>query len=248
MKKILSLIISAFVVGTFFGCASSKVAINEYESIAVIGVTGNKNLSEQVDSTLARSGDEDSDDTSLLSSLVDKIFHGDSPELLTAQDRVDYAEEYFRHALEDIAGLNVATKEQVVESDEYKNSIKNILGLMDIWISATDFDKNLYSIGSKKARIIMKELGVNSLVAAEFRFNKVLADESKVKTTVRAQVIMDVILYDSRGRKSVINQYEAISQESLPVRKFKYDEEALVELYPPIIENVINKFIVDNIQ
>ncbi|MBR4599725.1 MAG: hypothetical protein IKO39_06735 [Treponema sp.] len=240
-KTIIFILLISFLL---FGCASSKFAINECASVAVIGVTGNKNLSEQVDTLLVRSDEEDIDDTSLLSTLVDKFLHGENPELLTGQDRVDYTEECLRHSMEEIAGLKVATKEDVLSANEYKNSIKSPLGFMDTWATATGFDKNLYSIGAKKARILMNELGVDSLVAAEFRFNKVFDDESKVKTKVHAQVLMDVIFYDKTGKKKIIDTFKADASEKLPVRKFKYDTEALIAQYPSVIESVINKFIV----
>ena len=244
MKKFVLACLS-FAVLIFVSCSSTKISLNEYESIAVIGITGNKNLSEQVDTLYVRSDEEDTDDTNLLSMVVDKFLHGENPELLTGQDRVDYAEEYFHHALEEIAGLTVAEKERVIESEQYKSSVVSPLGFMDTWASASGFDKNLYSIGSKKARMMMNELNVKSLVAAEFRFNKLFDDESKVKTNVRAQVIMDVILYDKNGKKTVIEQFKDASLTKLPVRKFKYDTDALIEMYPPLIENVINRFVLE---
>ena len=247
MKKFVLVFLS--LISLFFAsCSSTKIALNEYESIAVIGVTGNKNLSEQVDTLYVRSEEEDTDDTNLLSMVVDKFLHGENPELLTGQDRVDYAEDYFHHALEDIAGLTVAKKEDVIESEQYKSSVVSPLGFVDTWASASGFDKNLYSIGAKKARLMMQELNVKSLVAAEFRFNKLFDDESKVKTNVHAQVIMDVILYDKNGNKIVIDSFKTESIKKLPVRKFKYDTDSLIEMYPPLIESVINAFIVKYIQ
>jgi len=242
MKKIY-LILKILASFLFLSCASASFSINDFESVAVIGVSGNKNLSEQVDSLYVRSDEEDIDDTNPLSVLVDKFLHKENPELLTAQDRVDYAEEYLRHALEELAGLRVSEKASVINSDEYQNAKKNPLSTLNTWISATDFDKNLYSIGSKKARILMNELGVKSLVAAEFRFNKVFADSSKVKTNVRAQVIMEVLVYNEKGRQVAMNTFEATSNESLPVRKFEYDTDTLLEMYPEVIETVVNKFI-----
>ncbi len=248
MKKFISkisILILSFSVLILFGCASSPVGLAGYGSIAVIGVTGNKNLSEQVDNRYARSDEEDINDTSALSVLVDKFLHGENPELLTGQDRVDYAEEYFRPALEDVAGLKVSDKEKILESEQYKNSYESPLSFLDTWISATGYSKNLYSISAKKARMMMGELGVKSLVSAEFRFNKLFDKESKLNANVRAQVVMDVILYDSNGKKVVFNQYEATSSESLPVKKFDYDKDALVGMYPAVIETVINRFITD---
>lgn len=240
-SKLLMSVLSASIF--FIGCSSTKIPITDYNSIAVVGITGNKNLSEQVDTTQKNSDVEDVDDTSLLSTLVDKFLHGENPELLTGQDRIDYAEEYFRQALEEIAGLKVASKDQVISSEEYKKSNISPLSFVETWTSATGFEKNLYSIGAKKARLLMKELGTNSLVTAEFRFNKLFDDDSKVKTNVRAQVMMDVIFYDSNGSKCYYEHFESTSLEKIPVRKFDYDKEALIAQYPSVIENVINLFI-----
>ena len=243
MKKIYSALFCGILALIFTDCASNSFALNSYGSAAVVGVKGNKNLSEQTDTIFVRSDEEDIDDTSILSLLTDKFLHSENSELLTAQDRVDYAEEYFHTAIEEIAGIKVAEKNDVIESEAYKNSSKNIFEIFDTWISATGFNKNLYSIGAKKARMLMQELGVDMLITADFRFNKLFADESKVRTTVRAQVIMDVIVYDSNGKKIIMDSFEATSFEKLDVKRFKYDTDALIDSYPATIESVINKFI-----
>ncbi|WP_191013385.1 hypothetical protein [Treponema zioleckii] len=244
MKKIFIRFKLVFISFCFFSCASSNFSFTESDSVAVVGVSGNKNLSEQVDTLYVRSDEEDLDDTSVLSTVVDKFLHGENPELLTAQERVDYGEEYLRSALANIAGVRVTPKEDVLNSEQYKNAALNPLGMFTTWIPATGFDKNLYSIGAKKARLMMSELGVSRLVTAEFRFNKIFADESKVKTNVRAQVIMDVLVYDEKGKIVVMKSFDAVSDEKLEVKNFKYDTEALVALYPSVIEIAVNKFVV----
>lgn len=243
MKKIILLSV-CFISLIFASCASSNFAFENFDSVAVMGVSANSNLSEKVDTAFVRSDNEDIDDTSALSALVDKIFYGEDPERLTSQDRVDYAYEYMQTALEDLAGLSVVPKEKILQSSQYEKTIKgNPLDFLNTEVLVTGFEKRLYSIGAKNARLFMQEFGCDCLVSAEFTFIKLLDDESKVNTNARAKVMMDVIVYDSKGKKRVYDSFEAVSSEKIPIKKFKYDKDALIALYPDVIETVINQFV-----
>lgn len=240
----LSLLIFMCVAVTFSGNAAKKWSLTDFGSTAIIGIDGNQNIAEIYDA-VGREEEDDDKDIGVLSMAIDKLFYKDDPEPLTGQDRLDYAEDYMRYALENIAEMKVASQDSVLDSDAYSSIVKNPFGVLDYEISATGYTKNVRTVTGKKARILMNELGVNSLVRASFRFNKIYDRQSKWKCNVMPQVIMTVYVFNSKGNQVLMKEYTSNSAEKLPVRKFKYDQEALIELYPAIIENAINQFVME---
>lgn len=244
----LSLLVLMCVVFTFStNAAKRKWSLSGFGSCAIVGIEGNKNISEIYDS-LGRDKEDEGNDTGLLAMAIDNLFYKDDPEPLTGQDRVDYAEEYFRYALESIADLKVASPDDVLDSEAYNSILKDPFGVMDYEISASGYTKNVRSISGKKARMLMEETGVKSLIRATFKFNKVYNRQSKWKCDVRPQVLMTVFVYNEKGAQVLMRNYEANSATTLPVRKSKYDQEALIELYPAVIENIINQFIMEYLE
>ena len=237
-----------FATVTFSANAARKWSLTSIGSTAIIGVVGNKNISEQYDVQTANDNDEENDDTGLISMAIDKLFYKDDPEVLTGQDRVDYCEDYIRYALESIASIKVAEQDVVLESDAYNSIVKNPLIGMDYEISATGYTKNARGLAPKKARTLMKEVGVKSLIRATFKFDKVFNRESKWKCDVMPRVKMTVFVYNEKGTQILMKDYVTSNAGTLPVRKFKYDQNALIEMYPALIENVVNQFVMDYIE
>lgn len=232
---------------TFSAHAAKKWSLSGFGSTAIIGVVGNKNISEQYDVPTANNNDEENDDTGLIAMAIDKLFYKDDPEVLTGQDRVDYCEDYLRYALESIASITVAPQDDVLESEAYNSVVKNPLIVMDYEISATGYFKNARGITGKKGRMLMKEVGVNSLIRATFKFDKVFNRESKWKCDVMPRVTMTVFVYNDKGTQILMKEYVTPNLGTLPVRKFKYDQDALIEMYPMLIENVINQFVMEHL-
>ncbi len=234
-----------FATFTFSASAARKWSLSSIGSTAIIGVVGNKNLSEQYDVPTAKDSDEENDDTGLIAVAIDKLFYKDDPEVLTGQDRVDYCEDYLRYALETIVGMKVAAQDDVLESEGYNAIVKDPFIAMDYEISATGYTKNAKGLMGKKARSLMKELGVKSLVRATFKFDKVFDRESKWKCNVMPRVKMTIFVYNEKGSQILMKDYITPSWQTIQVRKFKYDQAALIEMYPQLIENVINQFVME---
>ncbi|MBQ0052312.1 MAG: hypothetical protein KBT11_09675 [Treponema sp.] len=221
------------------GCASTKVSLSEFSPVAVIGVDGNPSLY-LVDDNYET--DEDAD--SALTASVNKYLEGKNPEYLTAQDRLDYAEDYLRRALAEIGGFEVLDKDFVTKSDDYIYAKgASLLGFMDPTISATGYQSNMQTMGAKKARMLMGALGAKALVSAQFEF-----DKKKNLNDVTAVVKMKVHFIDAQGKEVVNKEYMAESSESVRNMGGKYNKDALVDLYPAVIENIINKFVVEYVE
>ncbi|MBQ3671543.1 MAG: hypothetical protein II921_08720 [Treponema sp.] len=248
--KINKLLLAGFMCATltFSANAAKKWSLSGFGSTAIIGVVGNQNISEQYDVQTANDNDEENEDTGLLAMAMDKLFYKDDPEVLTGQDRVDYCEDYLRYALETIASIKVAPQEDVLESESYNSIVKNPLIAMDYEISATGYIKNARGVTNKKARTLMNEVGVKSLVRATFKFDKVFNRESKWKCDVMPRVKMTIFVYNEKGTQVLMKDYISPNFGTLPVRKFKYDQNALIEMYPQLIESVINQFVMEYLE
>ena len=145
------------------GCKSAPVAINESGPIAIISVTGNPAIPWEKDEN-----DDDADDgNGVLSTLVNKLVDGKNPELTTGKDRLDYAVDSFHALIEEIAEVEVIDDAVVKAAENYVSINENIFNLLDSTIGATGF-KKLNTIGGKRARLLMQEIGAKSLIFLAF--------------------------------------------------------------------------------
>ena len=55
---------------------------------------------------------------------------------------------------------------------------------------------------------------------------------------------MNVLMYNEDGKKVLEDEFTVISPESVEMRMTKYDKDEMVELFPSVIDQLINKFIV----
>ena len=231
-------------IGSFFGCKSAGVVIADHSPVAVVSVIGNQSLPWKEPSN--QNDDDDKDNgTGLLSTLTNKLINGDSVELTSAQDRLDYAADQLIALINENSGAEVLDRDMVLSSEAYLDSRENILKFMEAKLTATNY-KNLTSLGAKRARMLMDDLGAKSLICVEFLFQKTNVSGNKWTGKVGAYVEMKIRVLDDRGTEIVNRDYSATSADSLPIRSRKYDKDALVDLFPDTIDSVISQFIVDN--
>ena len=224
MKRALFLLVP--LAGLFAGCASTKLELASFSPVAVLGVQGNLVVHE-VDSA----NEIDEDAGGMISDALNKALGGKNPEISTAQNRVDYA------------GIQVVDREKLTGSDNYKYAKSNLLSFMDTSVVATGYEPDMLSLGAKKARILMKEVGAAGLISAEFEFDKRIS-----RNQVSAVVKMKVRLFDERGKNVFTKEYMAESADKLDVHGIydnKYDKEAFVEFFKPVTETVIRTFIME---
>ena len=225
------------------GCASTKYSMTESASpVAILGVCGNTHVPYY--SSEVRD-DEYGEEDGLLSNAINSFFGKNNPEIQTAADRVDYAEDAFRRILPEVAGVEVVPKEVVMNSPTYANIGKNsLLSYIDVKIRGEGY-KFMDDIGSKKARLISRETGAKSLVFLSFTFKKYIKDDGdNLNANLGAMGIMNVLMYNEHGKKVLEDEFTVISPESVEMRMTKYDKDEMVELFPSVIDQLINKFIV----
>ncbi len=233
MKKAFFLLIAASAL--LAGCASNKVSLDSLSPMAITGVEGNLVIHRMDDN-----GEVNEDEDGVLTTMLNKTLKGDDPEVSSAQNRVDYAEECLRLLLEDIGGVSVVDRDSVTQNKTYKSAKTNLLGFMSTNRVATGYESDRLTIGAKKSRILMKELGASSLLSAEFEFDKRVE-----KKQVSAVVKMTVRVFDTSGRSIVNKEYTAESIDKIDLYGGDYDKKAFVELFKPTTETVIRNFIME---
>lgn len=239
MKKIVLSLSCLLVTAFFISCGSTKISLQEQSPIVILGVEGNPTVLE-VDANY----DTDPDSGGAISNAVNKLLDGSNPEILKAQDRIDFAEDSLRIALSDIAGMEVIDREILQSSKIYKQTSGNVLNFVNTNLVPDGYKKGILSLGAKRARLLMNEVGAKSIISAEFEFDKrkVLKSSS---TVVYAVVKMKIRFFDERGKQIISKDFVEESSKYVETFSGSYDRDEFVELYPEVTENIINKFIVE---
>lgn len=226
-----------------FGCASTDMLSAEKVSpAAIISVTGT-NLVAWQDKNL-NDNDEDDSTGGALNSLVNKAVDRSNPEITTAVDRLDYADESFRHILPEIAGIQILDKEKVVNSDIYKYTRGSIYNSLSDSTEGTNY-KDMTVIGAKKARMLIDELGAKSLVAMDFTFRKILASGTKQDGQAAALVAMKIKILDSSGKEAVNKVYTRQSEQTVMIKSGYYNKDEMLSLINSAIDDAITAFAVE---
>lgn len=227
----------------FSACSSSSLSISDCGPIAVVSVIGNKSVP-WFDSDVNE--EEDGDPNGILSTSVNRLFSKDNIEFTSCESRIDYADEAIRDGLVDLAGVEVVDKETVVNSEVYEDISKSYYNVLFSTVEADGY-KDLTTLGSKNARILMDAVGAKSLLLFEFDFRKEIVSGSKWDGEVGSYIKMTVRMKDERGRESIYRVYEVRSANTVRIDSLKYDKSALVELIKPTIDSAVSRFIVDYI-
>ncbi len=233
LSVILSSVLSA--------CSSTKISISDCGPVAVVSVIGNKSVpwfdSEEDE-------DEEGDPNGILSTSINRVFVKDDIEFSSCESRIDYADESIRNNLVDLAGVEVVDKEQLLDSDAYRNLSKSYYNIMVSTVEADGY-KDLTTLGAKNSRVLMNAVGAKSLLMFEFDFRKEVVKGTKWGGEIGAYIKMTVRMKDEKGREPIYNVYEIRSPETIPIDNLKYDKSALVDLITPTIDNAVSRFIVD---
>lgn len=237
MKKIFYPMTLTAVLSLFFGCASTKLTQSAISPVAFIDIEGNAVIWKEADEF---DTEEDKDDgEGMLGTAVNKLIYSKDPEILTSEDRMNYAEESLRFALEE-RGVKVIDKQTVLENKTYKYDALNLFGIVNTNTAADGYRKGLVSLPSKKARMFLKETGAKSILSAQFDFSKKI--EHKRAWPL---VSMKIIIQDEKGRK-IFNE-EFLAESTGYVQTYgaynKYEKSDMVQLMNPLIDDVINRFV-----
>ena len=246
MKKtlFLSMMLCA-IVALFSGCKSTPIVLEDRSPVVVLAVVGNHAVPWKEEDSQSDDSD-DSGGEGVLTSLVNRVLKGNDVEYLAGYDRLDYAVGSFHALLSENAGMKVVDEKVLLNANAYTSMTENILNFMEAKISATNY-KTMLKIGSKRARMIMEETGAKSMLLADFVFQKTNIKGNRWTGEVAALVTMKIIYLDERGNEILNKEYVVTSAERVPIEHRSYDQEALVDLFPPTIDAAINQFIVDNL-
>jgi len=240
MKKIIKMLALPILSISLFSCASTKVSLKELSPVAVIDVEGNQRIL-TVDSDYK----PDEDAGGVLDNAVNKMIDSNNPEILTAIDRINYADNYLRNTLKELGGMEVIEKETVTSSKTYKYANKNFLGFMSTNYAGEGYVQGNLSFGAKTSRVLEEEFGASSLLSTEFAFYKIYHDGG-----VYPVVVMNVNVFDKAGKKVISKTYK--TEGITPVKTYgfykSYEKQEFVDLFPEVIESVINSFVMEYIE
>ncbi len=244
MKKLSHYVLAAFFVTMIFSsCGSTKIALQENAPIALISIVGNSYIPWVVEEN-SSSDEEEGDSEGIINGLINKVAGSNNPEVLTAVDRLDYAEESFRSIVTELTGAEVLDKEDVLNCETYKILPASFYNTLSSTVRATKF-KDFSTLGAKKARYLMDSLGAKSLVILEFTFKKEKIDSGKYNQNCGGVVTMKVKVLNERGSEAINKTY--VAKTLTTVRRYgsEYDKDAFVQLFYDAIDSVIRQFVVE---
>ena len=227
----------------FSSCQSVKtISFNDISPLAIISVTGTNLVAWQ--DTEENDNDDELNTDGAFNSLVNRVIDSKNPEILTAVDRLDYAEESFRLIANELVSAKVLSKEKVINSDIYKYSYRSLFNSLSDSTCATGY-KDMTVIGAKKARLLIQGLEAKSLVAMDFNFKKILASGNKRNGQVAAAITMKMKILDEKGRAAVNKDYYRQSSQTVLIQGGYYDKDALIEIINTTIDELITAFVVE---
>ena len=109
MKKLNIVFLAIFTTIFLSSCISNNFAIKANEPVAILSVRGTLNVP-----WLEERDDDYKDLDGMITNSINKIFGKNNPEIQTAQDRINYADEQFAYLLETNMGITVVPKDKII--------------------------------------------------------------------------------------------------------------------------------------
>ena len=226
------------------GCGSVQKIPQDSLPMAVFSMSSNTSVN-WFDDGLNK--DENIKTGGVLSDQLNKFIDKNNPEHFTAAQRLTLADQIFREKMQEIAGISVITPEEFLSSKIYDEQTVSAFK----YIEAREFlegYKKIQTMGRKKSRLLIQELGLGGMFRFDFKFEKRLVQGNNWNGKVTAMAEMKVYFIDKSGKENHPKVYTAVSPQKIEISGRKYDQQALVDLFPELIENMILKFIMDNIE
>lgn len=228
----------------FDGCASNKVEPASLSPAAVVSVTGTELVNWLI--SQSDSSEDDDDGNSYVNGTINKLLDSKNPEIQTAVDRLDYADETLRHMAGEFTDIEILDKDEVINSSAYKNLRKSLYNALQSTATATGY-KDLTVINSKIARMFMQQLGASSLIMLDFSFGKDISSGSRRNGLAEAVVTMKAKIIGRDGKETVNKEYTAVSSKKVPVQYDQYDKNEMVERIQETIDDVIKEFVLEKL-
>ncbi|MBR4321274.1 hypothetical protein [Treponema sp.] len=237
-KSILWLAGAAFSAFIFASCGSTKIAMQEHSPVAVFSIVGNSQVPWTADDP---HNPDEAESDGVLSSMVNKLIDGQNPEIVTAVDRLDYADDSIRQIFPEMTGCEILSKDAVIDSEAYKDLSPSYFNLLASTKTATNY-KDFTTIGAKKARIALEKIGAKSAIILNFTFQKKLLKGNKWNGDFCGVVTLKAKLLNSRGKEIINKTYEVQTSERTRVSSHKYDKNAFVATFNEAIDSAIRQF------
>ncbi|MBQ4378132.1 MAG: hypothetical protein II821_02910 [Treponema sp.] len=244
MKKLsLSAFVLTGITMILSGCGSTQISLNEQTPSAVISIIGNTQIpwvdheSEETTPT----GEPEAEST--LTSLATSFIASQDPEVVTAVDRLDYIYDSIAQNLPDLTGIQVLPKDEVISSEAYKRTTSSYFNTLSATKKATKF-KDLSTIGSKSARVLLNSLGAKSAILASATFQKDLNKGTRSNGTIKGIATLKIKMLNEKGKEITNKIYVS---ETQPVRIIggDYDKDELVSLMNEAIDGAVRQFCMD---
>lgn len=244
MKKKSSIIAFACVAALLSaGCSSTKnISLEGKSPMAVVSIIGTNLVSWQEQTQ--NDNDETLSTDGAFNALLNKAIDGKNPEIATAVDRLDYADESFRRIMAETANLQILEKSKVVDTDIYEYTRGSFYNSLSDSARATGY-KDMTVIGAKKARMLESELGAKSLATMDFNFKKTIIKGNRQNGKLAALVTMKIKILDERGREFINKEYTGVSSKTTPIISGYYKKEELISLINETIDDLITQFAVE---
>ena len=237
MKKISLILCAAVAALSFSGCASAKIEKESISPLAIVTVTGNSSIPWYV---LTKDGEEPSANKGLLQNAINSKFYDDDPEIASAYNRLDYAEDAVRRIFEDVAEIEFVDRETVLESKKYKSMNSGILSALNTTITATGY-KDLRTPDRYELKKLCEDVGAKGCLVLDFEFFKKSTKGNSISGEVVPYVKMRVKMYDTNGKEIKYKNYKVEGSQSLKISGRKYDTEAFVAMYPEVIDQLLTQ-------
>lgn len=248
LVSILTVVLSMLGILSISGCQSTPKSLSENSPMIIVSVTGNRSLPwKDVANGFSSSQDSDDDGNGVLTNIVNKLIDNDNPELVSGQDRIDYAAQSLHELISTTGGIEVISNDTVTATKAYQDTKESMFNMLEAIYPATNY-KNIPKIGAKRSRLLMQETNAKGMLVADFFFQKENVSGNKWNGKIRARVTMKVRLTNERGKTILSHEFVSVSPDEIPLASHKYDKQALVDLFPATIDAVINQFIVSFVQ
>lgn len=243
LKKICYFGFLVFFMSVAAGCGSVQKIPQGSLPMAVFSMSSNTSVNWYDDGF---NKDENLKTGGVLSDQLNKLIDKNNPEHFTAAQRLSLADEIFREKMQEIAGTTIIGREEFLSSEIYNEQTASAF----TYIEAREFlegYRKIQTLGRKKSRLIIQELGLGGMFRIDFKFEKRLVQGNNWNGKVTAMAEMKVYFIDKTGKENHAKTYTAVSPQKIEIAGRKYDQQALVDLFPELIENMILKFIMDNV-
>lgn len=238
MKKFFNIGVLFGLIPLFFGCKSLPIQLSNGSPMAIVTIRSNSYIPWE-----SEDPSEEDDSDSIITGLVTKVLDSNNPELLTAIDRLDYIDEEIRHVIPEINNCQIVDKDKVVKSKIYKRLKKSYYNTLVDSKLATGY-KDLTTLGSKNARLLMKEVGAKSILIIDGTFKKKIVNGTRKNGELAGIAFIKFKILNEKGSEVINKVITTITEKSLIIEDGIYDKDEFVLEMNTAINLAIRQFAV----